>query len=81
MAWTSWPASEWSEARTLPGAPFAQPRAAGPGFAEHRIISGVRPQITQTIVERSRFLGRGMDMIAKPFEIDVLLGRVRAMLD
>jgi DNA-binding response OmpR family regulator/two-component sensor histidine kinase len=35
----------------------------------------------ENAMERSRFLGRGMDMIAKPFEIDALLGRVRAMLD
>ncbi|MGE7139283.1 response regulator [Luteibacter sp. NPDC031894] len=35
----------------------------------------------ENAMERSRFLGQGMDMIAKPFESDVLLGRVRAMLD
>jgi CheY-like chemotaxis protein len=35
----------------------------------------------ENTMERSRFLGRAMDMIAKPFEIDTLLRRVRAMLD
>ncbi|UPG86419.1 response regulator [Luteibacter aegosomatis] len=34
----------------------------------------------ENAVERSRFLGQGMDMIVKPFEIDMLLGRVRRML-
>ncbi|MDF3982547.1 response regulator [Luteibacter sahnii] len=34
----------------------------------------------ENAVDRSRFLGRDMDMILKPFEIDGLLGRVRRML-
>nr|WP_275690462.1 response regulator [Luteibacter yeojuensis] len=35
----------------------------------------------ENAMERSRFLGQGTDMIAKPFEIDVLLARIRGMLD
>ncbi|SEW06101.1 response regulator [Luteibacter sp. 329MFSha] len=35
----------------------------------------------ENATERSRFLNRGMDLIAKPFEIDALLTRVRQMLD
>ncbi|NID05607.1 response regulator [Luteibacter jiangsuensis] len=35
----------------------------------------------ENAMERSRFLARGTDMISKPFEIDMLLGRIRAMLD
>ncbi|WP_413624231.1 response regulator [Luteibacter sp. Lutesp34] len=35
----------------------------------------------ENAMERSGFLARGTDMIAKPFEIDMLLGRIRAMLD
>lgn len=34
----------------------------------------------ENAVERARFLGEGMDMITKPFEIDDLLTRVRRML-
>jgi len=35
----------------------------------------------ESAAERTGFLGPGMDMITKPFEIDGLLERVRNMLD
>ncbi|SEM80786.1 hypothetical protein SAMN02800694_1768 [Luteibacter sp. UNCMF331Sha3.1] len=35
----------------------------------------------ENATERSRFLSRDMDLIAKPFEVDDLLARVRQMLD
>jgi DNA-binding response OmpR family regulator/nitrogen-specific signal transduction histidine kinase len=36
---------------------------------------------TENAMQRSRFLGTGMDMITKPFEIDGLLASVHAMFD
>ena len=35
----------------------------------------------ENAMQRSRFLGTGMDMITKPFEIDGLLASVHAMFD
>ncbi len=35
----------------------------------------------ENAMERSRFIGKGMDLLSKPFEIDVLLARIRGMLN
>jgi len=53
------------------------------------IARGLRPHLpilfisgyAENALERERFLGPGMDMVAKPFEIEHLLRKVRAMLD
>ena len=53
------------------------------------IARGLRPHLpilfisgyAQNALERERFLGPRMDMVAKPFEIEQLLHKVRAMLD
>jgi CheY-like chemotaxis protein len=35
----------------------------------------------ENAMERSRFIGKGMDLLSKPFEIDVLLTRIWGMID
>jgi CheY-like chemotaxis protein len=53
------------------------------------IARGLRPHLpilfitgyAENALAREKFLGTGMDMVVKPFEIEHLLGKVRNLLD